>query len=118
MEIDWAFLIDECVAPDVAYRLDSEGMVAEAVKDVLWEGADDFEAILPYAKENDLILVTSDISDFGSLDATVHEGIVLIFDNELEPECIVEGLLNIVDQYPSRDALRDYEKLDPWISKR
>lgn len=118
MEIDWAFLVDECVAPDVAYGLDSERIRAEAVKDVLWEGADDIEAILPYARENDLILVTSDISDFGSLDDSEHEGIVLIFDNELETERIVEGLRIIVDQYPSRDSLRDYEKLDPWISNR
>ena len=116
MGIDWAFLIDECITPDVAYGLDSDRIGAEAVKDVLWEGADDFQDILPYVREHDLILVTSDITDFGRLKENVHAGVVLIYDNELETERIIEGLLAIVDQYPSRDALRDYEKLDPWLT--
>lgn len=118
MASEWAFLVDECVDPDVAYGLESERIRADAVKDVLWPGADDFDDILPYAREQDSIIVTSDIADFGNLDDTAHDGIVLIYDNEIATDRIIEGLRTIVAQYPSRNALREYEKLDPWVSNQ
>lgn len=114
----WSFLVDECVDPDVAYQLDSERIVAEAVKDVLGIGADDFDDVLPYAHQHDRILVTSNVTDFRTVDDVEHEGIVLIFDNELRAGQIVTGLRRIVEAYPSREALRGYEKLDQWVAKR
>lgn len=114
----WTFLVDECVDPDVAYRLDGERIVAEAVKDALWIGADDFDDILPHAREFDMVLVTSNVTDFRTIDDDEHRGVVLIFDNELRAGQIVAGLRRIVDAYPSRDALRGFEKLDQWIERR
>jgi predicted nuclease of predicted toxin-antitoxin system len=114
----WFFLIDECVDPDVAYQLDADTIRAEPVKDALWIGARDFRDILPYAREHDRILVTSNVTDFGGLSDEAHEGLVLLFDNEMEAQQIVAGLLTIVDRYPSRDELRGYEKLDPWVELR
>lgn len=111
----WAFLVDECVEPDVAYRLDGRRITAEPVKDALWLGAKDFSDVLPYARENDRILVTTNVTDFRGLDEDEHEGIILVFDNELRPGRIVNGIRTIVSQYPSRDELRGYEKLDPWL---
>lgn len=111
----WAFLIDECIEPDVAYQLDGESITAEAVKDVLWLGAEDFADVLPYACEHDQILVTSNITDFRGVGDGEHEGIILVFDNELRPDQIVSGIRALIAQYPSREDLRGYEKLDPWI---
>lgn len=110
----WTFLIDECIEPVVAHQLDGEH-VAEPVKDALWLGAKDFADVLPYARDHDQILVTSNVTDFRGLDDDEHEGIILVFDNELRPEQIVSGIRKIISQYPSRDDLRGYEKLDPWI---
>lgn len=115
---EWGFLIDECVDPGVAYELESEDIRAEAVKDALWTGADDADDILPYARKEDLIMVTGDVSDFRGLDMDEHAGIIVIFNNELRADQIVDGLESIIEQYPSRDALRGYEKLDPWVPTR
>lgn len=114
MGTEWAFLIDECIEPDVAYQLTEHHIEAEAVKDVLWLGAKDFADVLPYARTHDQILVTSNITDFRGLDDDEHTDIILVFDNELRSSEIVRGLRTIISQYPSRDALRSYEKLDPW----
>lgn len=104
--------------PPGGVRLDSEEILAEAVKDVLWTGADDFSDVLPYARERDRILVTSNVADFRTIDDDEHRGVVLVFDNELRAEQIVAGLRRIVDVYPSRDVLRGFEKLDQWIERR
>lgn len=115
MAEQWSFLVDECIDPAVAYQLDSAEILAEPVKDALWVGANDAEDILPYARSNDRIVVTSNVSDFRQLDDRKHEGVVLIFDHELRAHRIVTGLRRIVTAYPSRDALRGYEKVDPWL---
>lgn len=111
----WMFLIDECIEPEVAYQLDGEHVAAEPVKDALWLGAKDFADVLPHARDHDQILVTSNVTDFRGLDDDEHEGIILVFGNELRPEQIVSGIREVISQYPSRDDLRGYEKLDPWI---
>lgn len=114
----WGFLVDECVDPAVAVELESDQIKTEAVRDALWLGADDVEDVLPYAREQDLIVVTSDVSDYGGLEDSDHEGIIVIYDNELRADQIVAGLRTIIDHYPSRDELRGYEKLDAWLSSR
>lgn len=115
MGAQWTFLIDECIEPAVASQLASHQINAEAVKDALWLGAEDFTDVLPYARTHDQILVTRNITDFRGLSEDDHAGIVLVFDNELRPEQIVQGLLTIISHYPSRDDLRGYEKLDLWM---
>lgn len=57
----WQFLLDENIDPKVATYLDKEGVSAEHVRDVLGQGADDEDDVLPYARAHDLILVTSDV---------------------------------------------------------
>lgn len=78
MAEQWSFLVDECVDPDVASQLDSADILAEPVKDALWLGADDDKDILPYARSNDRIVVTSNVSDFRQLDDREHEGVVIV----------------------------------------
>ena len=75
---DWAFLLDENIGRSVAERLAQRGYPAELVVDVLEPGVADYTDILPYALKHDRIVVTKDKSDFSSLSADEHEGIVLV----------------------------------------
>jgi len=59
----WRFLLDENVDPKVARYLEKEGLSAEHVRGALGQGADDEDDVLPYARERDSIVVTSDVSD-------------------------------------------------------
>lgn len=62
---EWRFLLDENIDPKTATYLEKEGIHAEHVRDALWVGADDEDDILPYARTNNSIIVTSDVTDFG-----------------------------------------------------
>ncbi|MEM4780490.1 MAG: DUF5615 family PIN-like protein [Halalkalicoccus sp.] len=64
---EWRFLLDENVDPKTATYLHKEGVHTEHVRDALWQGADDTDDVLPDARDHDLIVVTSDVKDFGSL---------------------------------------------------
>jgi len=64
---EWRFLLDENVDPKVATYLEKEGLFAVHVRDALERGADDEDDILPYARAHDLVVVTSDVTDFGAL---------------------------------------------------
>lgn len=61
--VEWGFLIDENVARQTAGYLEAEGIRGEYVSDALFPGADDFDDILPYARTEDLIVVTNNILD-------------------------------------------------------
>jgi len=58
---EWRFLFDENVDPKTVPYLRKEGVHAEHVRDSLWLGADDREHVIPYAREHDLVVVTSDV---------------------------------------------------------
>jgi hypothetical protein len=111
----WGFLLDENVDRRVATRLQAHGHRAELVVDELEPGADDRPDVLPYARREDLIVVTKDVSDFGSLEPDDHDGVILVFDDELGGDEIANGIRRIVGAYPSRDDLRGRETLDPWV---
>lgn len=112
---DWGFLLDENVDRETATRLREHGLRAELVVEVLKPGVDDTERVLPYARSEDLIVVTKDVSDFGALDPTDHEGLILVFDHSLDGRDIAEGIRTIAEAYPERDGLRTMEILDPWV---
>ena len=86
----------------------------EHVRNALWQGADDEEDVLPYAREHDLIIVTSDVKDFGDQQANAHAGIVLLYDDTMPAYRVASALLAMVDAYPSRDEFTGREELDPW----
>jgi hypothetical protein len=96
---EWRFLLDENVDRRVATRLRTHGHRVELVVDVLEPGADD----------------RPDVSDFGDLEPDDHEGVILVFDDELGGDEMANGIRRIVDAYPSRDGLRGRETLDPWV---
>ncbi|WP_158056560.1 DUF5615 family PIN-like protein [Halorussus halophilus] len=111
---EWRFLLDENIDPKTATYLQKEEVHAEHVRDTLWQGADDEDDVLPYAKKHDLVVVTSDVKDFGDLPAAAHAGIVLLYDDTMPAYQVASALIAMVDAYPSRDAFAGREELDPW----
>lgn len=111
---EWRFLLDENIDPKTATYLQKEEVYAEHVREALWQGADDEDDVLPYAQEHDLVVVTSDVKDFGDLPAAVHAGIVLLYDDTMPAYRVASALIAMVDAYPSRDAFAGREELDSW----
>lgn len=111
----WRFLLDENVDPKTATYLSKEGIDAKHVRDALWQGADDEADVLPYAREHDRIVVTSDVSDFSSLSTDDHAGVILLYDDTMPAYRIASGLIAMVDAYPGRDAFNGREELDAWV---
>jgi hypothetical protein len=113
---DWGFLLDENVERAVGACLRKHGYRADHVVSVLEPGVDDLTAVLPYARAEDLIVVTKDVSDFSALEPADHEGLVLINSHRLTATETCEAIHQIVTAYPARDALRDhFEFLDQWV---
>ncbi|MCU4800313.1 DUF5615 family PIN-like protein [Halobacteria archaeon HArc-gm2] len=111
----WQFLLDENVDPKTASYLQKEGIPAEHVRDALWQGATDEGDVLPYARENELVVVTSDVTDFGDLPADAHAGVVLLHDDTMPAYRIASALITMIDAYPSHDAFAGREILDAWL---
>lgn len=111
----WRFLIDENLHPPIVDHLVEDGIEGAYVPDILFEGADDDEDVLPLARADDYIVVTNDITDYSNRDRSQHEGIILVYDGTLESFEIATGLLRIVATYSNRDELRGYEVLDRWL---
>lgn len=112
---EWGFLIDENLERQTAAYLEAEGIRGEHVSAVLRPGADDFDDILPYARREDLIVVTNNILDFKPLADDEHEGIVIVYDQRLSAWSLANGLFRLVDQYRDRNELRRKEVLDPYV---
>lgn len=112
---EWQFLLDENIDPKVAVYLQKEDIVTEHVRDELGQGADDETDVLPYAREQALIVVTSDVKDFGDLPTTAHAGVILVHDDTMPAHRIAFALISLVDTYPSRDAFAGREELDAWV---
>lgn len=110
----WRFFLDENIDPKVANYLAKEDLHAVHVRDTVGQGADDTTEVLPYARENDLVIVTSDVTDFGALQEGAHAGLVLLYDDTMPAYEIASGLISMVDAYPSRDQFAGREELDAW----
>lgn len=111
---EWQFLLDENIDPKVVTSLEKESLFAEHVRDTLGQGADDEDDVLPYAREHDLVVVTSDVKDFGDLPDEAHTGVIILHDDTMPAYRIASALIALVDMYPSRDAFAGREELDAW----
>lgn len=109
-----AIALDENIDPKAATYLQKEGIPAEHVRDALELGADDEADILPYALSHDCIVVTSDVSDFGGLDADAHAGVVLLHDDTLPAYRVASAVLALVEAYGDLDSFGGREVLDAW----
>ncbi|WP_433623495.1 DUF5615 family PIN-like protein [Halomicrococcus sp. NG-SE-24] len=114
---EWRFLLDENVDPKTATYVQKEGLYADHVRDTLGQGADDEADVLPYAAENGLIIVTSDVKDFGDVPADAHAGIVLLYDDTMPAYRVASALITMVDAYPNREAFAGREELDVWAGE-
>lgn len=117
---EWRFLIDENLKPTIATELECYGIAAEYVLDALFEGADDFEDILPYCRRTETVLVTNNIRDFNATDLTSadHSGIVIVHNKDRPATEIAAELREIAAAYPNQDALRGFENADDWSTDR
>lgn len=111
----WRFLLDENIDPKTGSYLRKEGVHVEHVREALWQGADDVDDVLPYALENDLIVVTSDLQDFDRLEPDTHAGIVILYEDTTPAYQIAAGLLTMVSAYRSRQQFAGREVIDDWI---
>lgn len=112
---EWRFLLDENIDPKVVTYLEKEDLHAEHVRDALGQGADDEADVLPHARKHDLIVVTSDVADFGPLSDADHAGLILLHDDTMPGYRIASALITLIDAYPNRDAFAGRETLDVWV---
>lgn len=115
---DWRFLIDENLSPSIARILRRAGYRAKHVHEALFEGALDFEDILPYCRKHDAVLVTNDVRDFNDrvLLAKEHCGIILVYDKRRSPMSIAANCEAIATGYED-PALLDIEVADDWSAQ-
>jgi|GEM_PF-344953 len=113
---EWRFLVDENLNPNIVRELRHHGIEAEHVLDALFEGADDFEDVLPYCLETDSVLVTNNVRDFNAagLSTTDHAGIVIVHDKERPAEEIAAELRRMASAYPAQEPLEGFESADDW----
>lgn len=111
---EWGFLLDENVDPKTTRYLRKEGVDAEHVRDALWLGADDRSDILPYAREHELVIVTSDFRFADRLE-TGSVGVVVVYDDTMPAYRVTGGLLAMVDAYTGRDSFPGREVLDARV---
>jgi len=111
---EWAFLVDENLEPRVTEYLETEGIEAEHVTDELGAGAGDEADLIPYARENDLVVVTNDVNDFRAIPPSDHAGIVVVFDGELSAFEMATALITMTETYPGREQFTQ-EVLDDWL---
>jgi len=108
----WQFLLDENIDPKTVTHLEKEGIEGEHVREVLGQGADDEGDILPYVRNTDRVIVTSDVTDFADRQGA---DVVLLYDDTTPAHRVASGLVALVDAYPSRGAFGGCEELDPWL---
>ncbi|MFB6210262.1 MAG: hypothetical protein ABEI76_01860 [Halobacteriales archaeon] len=70
--------------------------------------------ILPYLREHDLVLATSDVTDFGALSNEIHACLILLYDDTMAAYRVASALIAMVDAYPDRDVFAGREELDSW----
>lgn len=112
----WAFLVDSNLESKIADLLEKEGYRAEHSDQTLDPDADDEDDILPYVRQEELIVITADVKNFARFNESRHEG-VFFLDNQRESAyTIANAVLDIIDAYGSPDNMNGKkENLDQWI---
>lgn len=111
---EWGFLVDENLEQQVARELEKRGLVAESIRDTIGKGVDD-PTVLEYARENDLFIVTSDVTDFRPLDNDQHRGLLLLYHDEASAHEIATAVADLVAAFRDRDNCRLQYPLDDWL---
>lgn len=66
------------------------------------------------ARERELIIVTSDVKDFGGLPNEAHTGVIRLYDDTMPAYQVASALITMVDTYPEQDMFVGREELDSW----
>jgi len=112
----WAFLVDSNLEPEVAQILRKEGYRAEYSDYILAPDADDETDILPYVRDEELVVITADLKDFPRFDESRHEGVFFLNKQRTSAYKIANAVLNIIDAYGSPGHMNGKkENLDQWI---
>jgi hypothetical protein len=112
----WAFFVDANIEPRVAELLESEGYRAEFSDYALYPDADDEADILPYVRDEELIVVTADVKNFAKFDESRHEGVFYLNEQRHAAHDIANAVLAIVDAYGDpENILGKKENLDQWL---
>lgn len=115
----WAFFVDANLEPSVADGLEREGYRADYSDYVLTPDADDEDDILPYVRQEELIVVTADVKNFAAFEQSRHEGVFYLDNQRTPPHEIVDAVLEIIDQYGSPAHMNGKtENLDNWLPDR
>jgi predicted nuclease of predicted toxin-antitoxin system len=111
----WRFLLDENIDPRTLDHVRGDEIGVEHVGDALGYGADDRTEILPYAREREQIVVTSDVSDFGALGHLDHAGVVLVYDDTMPGHRLATALQTMTEAYGEPERFDGREVLDDWV---
>lgn len=112
----WAFFVDANLEPRIAELLRKEGYRAEFSDYVLDPDADDEVDILPYVRQEELVVITADVKDFAPLDESEHEGVFLLNNQRASAYEVANAVLDLVEQYGSPDHMAGkVEVLDAWL---
>lgn len=107
-------LLDENFDRQVISYIETEGHYGEHVVDVLGPGAGDATDIAPYARSNDMIVLTKD-TDFLEMDENDHAGVLFLVDHRRSAYEIASAVITIAEVFPDRDHLRSIEYVDSWL---
>ena len=112
----WAFLIDSNLEARVAELLEKEGYRAEHSDRTLDPDADDVDDILPYVRQEELIVITADVKNFARFDESRHEGVFFLNNQRESAYTIANAVIDIVDAYGTPNNMSGkVENLDKWI---
>lgn len=112
----WAFFVDANLEPRVAEILQEDGYRADFSDYVLDLDADDEDDILPYVRDEELIVITADVKNFARFDESRHEGVFFLDNQRASAYEIANAVLDIVDAYGRpANMQRKKENLDQWI---
>jgi hypothetical protein len=114
---EWYILVDEDIEPRVVEFLEKEGIRADRVPDVLFQGADDEADVMPYARNHNAVLVTANWRDFTRFDPDRHYGCLIEFGQDESAMEITKAVLTAIEHYSNPDNLDGWDKLEYWLTQ-
>lgn len=113
-DLSISVLLDENVDKRILTYLRAEGHEGEHVVDVLGSGVDDSDAIAPYAKAHDQVVITKD-TDFLAMEESAHAGVIFVENHRLSAYEIAAAIIRVVDEVSDAESLRGIVFIDDWI---
>lgn len=116
-ESEWYILVDEDIERRVVDFLEQENVRADHVTDVLFQGADDEDDVMPYARDHEAVLVTANWRDFTRFDPDCHYGCFIEFGHDETAMEITKAILTAIEQYEDPANFHGWDKLEYWLEQ-